>query len=109
MVRHADDIPFWFMSESLLDTHCVGYEGELVTHCPEQSYDAQSKELARQMAGMWSSFAKTGVPGGGWPRWDDASQKVFHLRARREGGMSDHAMEKAVECRFWDKWEGLAQ
>ena len=109
MVRHADDIPFWFMSESLLDTHCVGYEGELVTHCPGQSYDAQSKELARQMAGMWSSFAKTGVPGGGWPRWDDASQKVFHLRARREGGMSDHAMEKAVECRFWDKWEGLAQ
>ena len=119
---HANDIPYWFMALPILDTNCSAFEGEVIDDCPASRRDWQAVLLARQMASLWVSFARDGMPrlpsshehttkqhlgNGTWPRWDQNHQRVLHLATLREGGLAAHQREKESECGFWDDWEAL--
>src|SRR6185436_1104299 len=43
-----------------------------VEDLPLHAFDAADETLERSMAERWAAMAATGVPGDGWPAWDES-------------------------------------
>jgi para-nitrobenzyl esterase len=61
------------------------------------AYDAADAELERSMAERWAAMAATGVPGGGWPAWNE-SDPYLELATPEAAGMGI----RTEYCDFWD-------
>ncbi|CCX07911.1 Similar to Lipase 1; acc. no. P79066 [Pyronema omphalodes CBS 100304] len=59
--------------------------------------DKQTLSLSKQMARMWTSFAATGNPGGGWERYDRSNPKNLVLRLDKSYMEEDNYRKKAIE------------
>ncbi|HUS30763.1 MAG TPA: carboxylesterase/lipase family protein, partial [Kofleriaceae bacterium] len=78
---HSAEIPFVFG----IETYPLGKVGSATS-------------LADAMQSAWTSFAKTGEPGGGWPKYEAASDPVQVL----DVPVSQGAGYRAAFCDFWD-------
>ncbi len=64
------------------------------------SYTPTAAELALSdsMVGLWSAFAATGNPGGGWPQYASASDPYLGL----DDVIAPGAGVRTTQCDFWD-------
>ena len=53
------------------------------------------------MVGLWTTFAKTGDPGSGWPRYSTATDEAESLVAPKPATETDFAA--AHHCDFWSR------
>ena len=63
------------------------------------SYDAADATLERSMAERWAAMAATGIPGDGWPAWDE-SDPYLELA-------TPEATETGVHTEYCDFWDGV--
>ena len=59
------------------------------------------ERLATAMQGLWSTFARSGSPGSGWPRYSSASGAAESLVPPRPATETGFAEEH--ECDFWSR------
>ncbi|NVB84897.1 MAG: carboxylesterase family protein [Kofleriaceae bacterium] len=78
---HSSEIPFVFG----VDAYPLGHVGSATV-------------LAEAMQAFWTTFAKTGDPGTGWPRYDAATDAHVVLDEPVATGTS----YKSALCDFWD-------
>lgn len=79
---HGADIPYFF------DSYLPGP--------PKPPFSEARQALADDLIGQWTTFARTGRPGGGWTRYRDGVARSFHSERT---GTVDVAAEH--RCGFW--------
>ena len=73
-----------------------------VEDLPLHAFDAADETLERSMAERWAAMAATGVPGDGWPAWDE-SDPYLELATPEATGTG----VRTEYCDFWDSVPGL--
>src|SRR6185436_16342887 len=68
-----------------------------VEDLPLHAFDAADETLERSMAERWAAMAATGVPGDGWPAWDE-SDPYLELATPEATGTG----VRTEYCDFWD-------
>ena len=61
----------------------------------------EHQKLAQAMLDRWTTFAKTGDPGGGWPRYSTATDQTESLAPPQPTTETHFATDH--ECAFWDR------
>ena len=62
------------------------------------------EELSRAMISLWTTFAKTGDPGSGWPRYSTATDDTESLEPPRPATETGFAADH--RCAFWSRRPG---
>jgi carboxylesterase type B len=68
-----------------------------VEDLPLHSFDTDDETLERSMQARWAAMAATGVPGDGWPAWDE-SDPYLELATPEATGTG----VRTEYCDFWD-------
>jgi para-nitrobenzyl esterase len=68
--------------------------------------DGGQEALSKAMVGLWTTFAMTGDPGSGWPRYSTATDEAELLAPPKPATETDFAA--VHRCNFWNRHPQVA-
>jgi len=108
--NHADDMTFVFGQPIFDNQDPPGYS---YTNCSDPSshyydakrcvgcaFDAHEALFSRAVGAFWTSFARTGTPGGNWTPFGSGNE--FNVLLHPSAIRMEANLSRAAACRFWD-------